>query len=137
MWKIISIVILLLVTSGFYGQNTSEEYFKSKYTNIHILGREGLYITGEPKWIGEKEFFSILNNFESDFKKLHNGYPNYYRLYNFFKSKGEPYLLVILVPIIKKGQFFLYADKRTLEVRYYPKYRKLSKIHPRMLFPEE
>lgn len=162
MWKIIILIFICFGVGISYSQMLIGDFKKEKYFDVKFENMEGILYKYYPSQIQDKDAFSILQNFEISFKKINNGYSDYYRIYTITtanairfvvdNSKYSPYdkskkdqilLLTYLIPknLISqedkiKNKYFVYADKRVLRVKYVPANNNLSKVSPGIIMPE-
>lgn len=136
MHKLIFILILLIS----YSVNAQRK--EPDLIEVNLLGQEGVaykyYFTE-----GNLKFINIIKEFESKFRKINNGYSDYYREYFFPGGRKANLLSITLIPknIVseeqKKAKFYrIYGDKRTLEVLYNIKTKKISKPRVYILNPD-
>ncbi|WP_337084683.1 hypothetical protein [Elizabethkingia anophelis] len=136
MRKIILIILFTLV------YNVKAQKIPT-YREVNICGQEGMAGNFGFKFMGEKEYFSILKDFEKRFKKNKNNYPDYYRMY-ILPSGGNPTsLFVSLIPksIVpeedkKKKDYRVYGDERTLRLNFNLKTKKISNIYQGYILPD-
>ncbi|KMU61393.1 hypothetical protein EZBTHKR_2640 [Elizabethkingia anophelis] len=95
---------------------------------------------GNFRMMGEQNYLVILKDFEKEFKKINNGYNDYYRMYNLIGSVKKLTLYVSLIPkeLVSeedkaRKEYRIFGDKRTLEVSYNLKTKKISKPKPSMI----
>ncbi|OPB98017.1 hypothetical protein [Elizabethkingia occulta] len=110
------------------------------YSELNICGQEGMANNFGFKVMGEQKYLSSLKDFEKEFMKINNGYPDYYRLYIIIGNVKSFKLYISLIPkslVSEEGKkskdFRVYGDKRTLEVSYDLKTKKISKPKPSMI----
>ncbi|MDR2228735.1 MAG: hypothetical protein LBE39_04620 [Flavobacteriaceae bacterium] len=113
------------------------------YREVNVCEQEGMAGNFGFKFMGEKEYLSIIKDFEKRLKKTKNNYPDYYRLY-ILPSGGNPTdLFVSLIPksIVpeedkKKKDYRVFGDKRILEVSYDLKTKKISEAYRGFIHPD-
>ncbi|MDV3927938.1 hypothetical protein CMT52_18860 [Elizabethkingia anophelis] len=113
------------------------------YRKVSICGQEGMSDEGNFRMIGEQRYLSIIKDFEKEFRKINNGYSNYYRLYSIHGGMKPTDLFIYLIPksIVseenrKKIEYRVFGDKRTLWLYYDLKTNKVSKPSAYILNPD-
>jgi len=136
MRRTIIFILIILFTSDIRAQKTPI------YREVNICGQEGM---SDKAYFarGEAEYLKILKEFEKEFKKVNNGYHDYYRMYNLPGGIKATDLLVSLIPknLVseenkKKKEFRIYGSDLTLEIIYDLKTKKIIKIYSRKLNPD-
>ncbi|MDV3752852.1 hypothetical protein [Elizabethkingia anophelis] len=113
------------------------------YREVNVCEQEGMAGNFGFKFMGEKEYLSIIKDFEKKLKKTKNNYPDYYRLY-ILPSGGNPTdLFVSLIPksIVpeedkKKKDYRVYGSEKILGVYYDLKTKKISKPYRDFILPD-
>lgn len=134
MRRTIIFILIMLFTSNIRAQKIPT------YSELNICGQEGMTDNFGFKLMGEQKYISSLKDFEKEFMKINNGYPDYYRLYIIIGNVKSFKLYISLIPkslVSEEGKkskdFRVYGDKRTLEVSYDLKTKKISKPKPSMI----
>lgn len=129
-------LIFILVLSLIYSVKAQPPIYR--YVNVY--DREGMSNTEYFGMIGEQKYLSIIKDFEKEFTKINEGYPHYYRKYSLIGSVKKLTLYVSLIPkeLVseedrKRKEFRVFGDKRTLEVSYNLKTKKITKPKPSMI----
>ncbi|MCL1664103.1 hypothetical protein M2T78_07550 [Elizabethkingia ursingii] len=132
----ISLLILTLF-NGVKGQKIPV------YRDVNVCGQEGMTDSSIFRMLGERKYLSIIMNFENEFKKTENNYPDYYRFYRIYGDKSPLGLFVFLIPKKsvseenkKKKEFRVYGSDLTLETFYDLKTKKIKKIYSRKINPD-
>ena len=113
------------------------------YREVNVCEQEGMAGNFGFKFMGEKEYLSIIKDFEKRLKKTKNNYPDYYRMY-ILPSGGNPTdLFVSLIPksIVseenkKKKEYRVFGDERTLRLNFNLKTKKISNIYKGYILPD-
>ncbi|AQX00891.1 hypothetical protein [Elizabethkingia anophelis] len=133
-------LIFILIFSVIYNVKAQKT---PVYKDVNICGREGMSEVIGFNMKNEKRYISIIKDFEKEFKKINNGYSDYYRVYHFVNWMNPTDLFVSLIPkeIVpeeqkKKKEFRVFGDDRTLEVFYDLKTRKISEPKKRIINPD-
>ncbi|MCT4237909.1 hypothetical protein HZP42_16125 [Elizabethkingia anophelis] len=130
-------IIFILILSLFYSVKAQKN---PVYRYVNIYGHQGMTDEGNFRMMGEQNYQVILKDFEKEFKKVNNGYTDYYRMYNLIGSVKKLTLYVSLIPkeLVseedkKRKEYRVFGDKRTLEVSYNLKTKKISKPKTSMI----
>ncbi|MCT4049345.1 hypothetical protein HZP89_15170 [Elizabethkingia anophelis] len=130
-------LIFILILSLFYSVKAQKN---PVYRYVNISGHQGMTDEGNFRMMGEQNYLVILKDFEKEFKKINNGYNDYYRMYNLIGSVKKLTLYVSLIPkeLVSeedkaRKEYRVFGDKRTLEVSYNLKTKKISKPKPSMI----
>ncbi|NHQ72729.1 hypothetical protein, partial [Elizabethkingia miricola] len=110
------------------------------YREVSVCEQEGMANNFGFKVMGEQKYLSSIKNFEKDFMKINNRYPDYYRVYTIIGNVKSFTFYVSLIPkeLVseedkKRKEFRVFGDKRTLRVSYDLKTKKISKPKPSMI----
>ncbi|MCT4056539.1 hypothetical protein [Elizabethkingia anophelis] len=133
----LTLIFIFISALGLKAQKTPT------YREVSVRGQKGMAGNFGFKFMGEKEYLSIIKDFEKRLKKTKNNYPDYYRMY-ILPSGGNPTdLFVSLIPksIVseenkKKKEYRVFGDERTLRLNFNLKTKKISNIYKGYILPD-
>ncbi|HFK5598826.1 TPA: hypothetical protein ACG0AT_003408 [Elizabethkingia anophelis] len=134
MRRTIIFILIILFTSNIKAQKIAT------YREVSVCRQEGMANNFGFKLMGEQKYLSSIKDFEKEFTKINNGYPDYYRLYTIIGNVKSFTFYVSLIPkeLVseedkKRKEYRVFGDKRTLRVSYDIKTKKISKPKPSMI----